>query len=209
MRKKTTQLNVIGLVLLAISIPANAQVGVSHSKLERLAVHANVQVQAEWEELPRVRVGVMRSAGELHIRVGKITAGSDRAEGLEVTITVDDLTATTYIDPDEIQPLLEALDAALQMPIKPEKKQIVREVAYETKGRFRVVAHQTGGDEPDYRFMIFIPAGLTGLPKLPAEFRADGPAGVLVPHVLRGDPNDARHLRETLDSARKKLGGAV
>jgi hypothetical protein len=127
----------------------------------------------------------MRSAGELHIRVGKITAGVDRAEGLEVTIAVDDLTASTYIDPDEIQPLLEAPDAALQMPTKP-KKQIVREVAYETKGRFRVVARQTGGDEPDFRFMIFIPAGVTGLPKLPAEYRADGPAGVLVPHVLRG-----------------------
>jgi hypothetical protein len=209
MRKTIIRPNVFALVIFATAIQANAQIASSLNKLERLSVQPNVQVHAEWEELPRVRVGVVRSAGEIRLRVGKITAGSDHAEGLEITITVDDFTATTYIDPEEIQPLLDALDTALQVPIKPEKKQIVREVAYETKGRFRIVALQTGGDEPDYRFMIFIPAGLTGLPKLPAEFRADGPAGVLVPHVLRGDPNDARHLRETLYSARKKMGGPV
>jgi hypothetical protein len=210
MREKRPLLSpILVVMLIATATEIGAQISASHPKLERLALQPSVPVQTEWEELPRVRVGVMRSAGEIHVRVGKITAGSDHAEGLEVTIVLDDFTATTYIDPEEIQPLIEALDAALQMPMKPEKKQIVREIAYETKGRFRVVANQTGGDEPDYRFMIFIPVGLTGLPKLPAEFRADGPAGVLVPHVLRGDPNDAHHLRDTLDTARKKLSGAV
>jgi hypothetical protein len=191
------------------ALTAMAQGADQDSPLRRLSLERGTGVVGTWERLPTIRVGVVRSAGELTFRVGSLVTASGSASGVHVTLVVSDLTATTYLDHDELRPLIDAITSGLEMPIQPERKQVVREVAFETRGRFRFAAKQTGGEEPDFRFMIFVPDGLTGLPRFPEEFRSDGPAGVLVPHVLRGDPNDAENVRKALLIALEKLKPAA
>jgi hypothetical protein len=111
-----------------------------------------------------------------------------------VTVEVGDDKVVCYLDPDEVKPIIDSIDSMLQMPVHPETKDLVHEIAYETRGHFRVIANQRGGDEPDYRFIAFVPVGVALAPHKYEEFRSDGPAGVFVPRVLRGDPNDAKNV---------------
>ena len=149
----------------------------------------------------------MRSAGDLNFRVGRLKSGEIEALGAELRIDEGDgQIAIAYLDDDEIEPLIAALDSALHFkPAAAVKRDETHEFSYETRGGFKIAANQQGADEADYRFMIFTPIALFVAPHGKVEFRADGPAGVFVPLLLRGDPNDASNLLKLLRAGLQAL----
>jgi hypothetical protein len=108
----------------------------TRTRFEALTVLRDAPVEAYWRTLPRVRVGVMRSAGDLNLRVGRLKSGNVEALGAEIRIDEgEDQIAIAYLDDDEIEPLIAALDSAVHFkPAAAVKREETHELSYETRG---------------------------------------------------------------------------
>jgi hypothetical protein len=219
MTKLLRLLVVVSLGTVAFEQVASGQVTPveSKTKLEQLVRRQEIRVASNWVTLPKVSMGVLgNGAGEITVRAGVVVSGTDEARGIELRIdTANDDTASVYIDEDELQGLIDSIDGSL---IKTENNahDHVRQISYETRGRFRASSDQRAGNEPEYQFMIFVPisilvgprdvsASVTASVKGKTEWRSDGSVGILVPVLVTSKRTEAAKVIALLTSARETL----